>query len=82
VAAVLKARGIESGIHYAPAMDGHPALRGVATVKGEIPAAQAWAAEELSLPMHPDLTMDEVEQVAETVIDAVTETAIAGGGRC
>lgn len=82
VAAALKARSIETGIHYAPAMDGHPALEGVATVTGEIPAAQAWAAEELSLPMHPDLTMEEVEQVAEAVIDAVTETARAGGARC
>ena len=55
VATALRARGIETGIHYAPAMDGHPALEGIATVSGEIPAAQAWAAEELSLPMHPDL---------------------------
>ena len=61
VAAELRARGIETGIHYAPAMDGHPALEGLATVSGEIPAAQAWAAEELSLPMHPDLGADEVE---------------------
>ena len=55
VAAALRARGIETGVHYAPAMDAHPALKDVATVSGDIPAAQAWAAEELSLPMHPDL---------------------------
>lgn len=82
VAAVLAERGIETGIHYAPAMDGHPALEGVAVVKGEIGAARAWAAQELSLPMHPDLGADELEQVAEAVIEAVTTTATAGGATC
>jgi len=78
VAAELRTRGIETGIHYAPAMDGHPALEGIATVSGEIPAAQAWAAEELSLPMHPDLTVDDVDYVADAVIEAVATTASAG----
>jgi dTDP-4-amino-4,6-dideoxygalactose transaminase len=72
VAAALRAVGIETGIHYTPAMDAHPALQGIATVTGEIPAARAWAAEELSLPMHPDLTTDEVERVASAVIEAIT----------
>jgi dTDP-4-amino-4,6-dideoxygalactose transaminase len=72
MSATLRARGIEIGIHYTPAMDAHPALEGLATVSGDIPLARAWAAEELSLPMHPDLTADEVERVAEAVIDAIT----------
>ncbi len=55
VAAALAARG-DRDRRPLRARDGrHPALEGVATVSGEIPAAQAWAAEELSLPMHPDL---------------------------
>ena len=82
VAAALRDRGIATGIHYAPAMDGHPALEGISIVGGEIPAAHAWAAEELSLPMHPDLTADEIEHVAEAVIGAMTTTARAGDARC
>jgi dTDP-4-amino-4,6-dideoxygalactose transaminase len=82
VAAELRARGIETGIHYAPAMDWHPALEGLAIVSGEIPAAQAWAAQELSLPMYPDLGADEVDQVAEAVIDAITTPASAGEATC
>jgi dTDP-4-amino-4,6-dideoxygalactose transaminase len=82
VEAALRERGIETGIHYAPAMDSHSALEGIATVGGEIAAARAWAAEELSLPMHPDLTEDEVEDVAEAVLEAVTTTADAGTARC
>lgn len=81
VAAALQALGIETGIHYTPAMDAHPALATVAVVKGEIDAARAWAADELSLPMHPDLREDEVEAVAEAVIEAVTTTASAGAAR-
>jgi dTDP-3-amino-3,4,6-trideoxy-alpha-D-glucose transaminase len=82
VAAALRDRGIATGIHYAPAMDGHPALEGVATVSDEISAAHAWAAEELSLPMHPDLSADEVERVAGAVIEAMTTTARAREARC
>jgi dTDP-4-amino-4,6-dideoxygalactose transaminase len=82
VATALRARGIETGVHYAPAMDGHPALEGVATVSGEIRSAHAWAAQELSLPMHPNLGEDEVEHVAEAVIEAITTTASAGGATC
>jgi len=78
VAAELRTRGIETGIHYAPAMDGHPALQGIATVSGEIPAARAWAAQELSLPMHPDLSADDVDHVAEAVLEAIATTASAG----
>ena len=82
VAAALRAQGIETGIHYAPAMDGHPALEGVATVRAAIPCAQAWAAEELSLPMHPDLGADEVEYVARAVIEAISTMASAGEAGC
>ncbi len=47
IAEALRAEGIETGIHYAPAMDAHPALEGVAKVSGDISVARAWAAEEL-----------------------------------
>ena len=48
----------------------------------DMAAARAWAAEELSLPMHPDLTAEEVEHVAEAVIEAAAVTAKAGAARC
>jgi dTDP-3-amino-3,4,6-trideoxy-alpha-D-glucose transaminase len=73
VAAVLQARGIETGVHYSPAVHQHPAWRGHPLVHGELPHAEAWAAEELSLPMHPDLRPEEIESVAEAVCAAVSE---------
>ena len=82
VASALRALRIETGIHYTPTLDGHAAFEGVTTISGEISAAQSWAAEELSLPMHPDLGADEVEQVAEAVIEAMSTTARAAAAEC
>jgi dTDP-4-amino-4,6-dideoxygalactose transaminase len=67
VAEVLEARGIETGIHYAPALHGHGAWSKRPLRHGELPLAEAWAREELSLPMHPHLLPDEIERVAEVI---------------
>ena len=71
VAEALGARGVETGVHYAPAVHGHPAWGDQRIRNGELPVAEAWAAQELSLPMHPDLNADEIEHVAEAVHAAV-----------
>lgn len=80
VAQALTAAGIETGVHYVPAMHQHAALLGCAVVHGETPvAAEAWAAEELSLPMHPDLRRSEIERVAEAVLAAIAPRAARSG---
>jgi dTDP-4-amino-4,6-dideoxygalactose transaminase len=71
VAAVLREHGIESAVHYAPAVHGHEAWREHPLFHGDLPVSEDWAARELSLPMHPDLTRDEIERVAEAVHAAV-----------
>jgi dTDP-3-amino-3,4,6-trideoxy-alpha-D-glucose transaminase len=80
VAAELQERGIQTGIHYAPAMHGHPALLHDATTSGDLCHAEAWAAQELSLPMHPDLTVAEVQTVAAAI--QATIDVRSGGVRC
>jgi dTDP-4-amino-4,6-dideoxygalactose transaminase len=83
VAAELRSRGIETGVHYAPAVHGHPAWASAPPRYGELPIAESWAAHELSLPMHPDLRPDELERVADAVADAVSvPTDRAGGAPC
>jgi dTDP-4-amino-4,6-dideoxygalactose transaminase len=67
VAAALASRGIETGIHYFPAVHGHPAWTGRELRHGELPHAEAWAAEELSLPMFPELEPEELDRVVEAV---------------
>jgi len=74
VASALQARGIETGIHYRPAVHGHPAWGDAPPPHDDLPVAEAWAAGELSLPMHPDLQPDEIERVVEAVHAAVSGT--------
>jgi dTDP-4-amino-4,6-dideoxygalactose transaminase len=67
VARRLHAAGIQTGVHYTPALHRQPALRRVARAPLELPNADAWAAEELSLPMSPWLAPQEIERVAEAL---------------
>jgi dTDP-4-amino-4,6-dideoxygalactose transaminase len=71
VAARLAARGIATGLHYTPALHRQPALQGLIRVAGEPAHADAWAAEELSLPMSPGLREDEIEHAAREVVSCV-----------
>jgi dTDP-4-amino-4,6-dideoxygalactose transaminase len=78
LAAALKLQGIETAIHYHPAVHRHPAWAAHALVCGDVPRANAWASEELSLPMHPYLDVDEIVRVADAVDSALArlETAL------
>jgi dTDP-4-amino-4,6-dideoxygalactose transaminase len=83
VAAVLREQRIETGIHYTPAVHGHAAWADSSLRHGELPVAEAWAAQELSLPMHPDLEPDEIERVAAAVEHAVVaQPLVREGYRC
>ena len=83
VAQTLGQYGIETGVHYSPAVHAHRAWRRAPLRHGAVPNADAWAAQELSLPMHPDLTPDEIERVAEAVHVAVrVPKALSGENRC
>ena len=83
VAQTLRQYGIETGVHYSPAVHAHRAWRKAPLRHGAVPNADAWAAEELSLPMHPDLTWDEIERVADAVHAAVRfPKALSGENRC
>jgi dTDP-3-amino-3,4,6-trideoxy-alpha-D-glucose transaminase len=66
-AAALDELGIDTGVHYHPAVHAHPAWTGHDIRTGDVPEAEAWAAEQLSLPIHPDLRRDEIERVVEAV---------------
>jgi dTDP-3-amino-3,4,6-trideoxy-alpha-D-glucose transaminase len=72
VGAALRDHGVDSAVHYAPAIHGHQAWAEYPIRHGDLPASEAWAAHELSLPMHPDLRPDEIERVAEKVTEAVS----------
>lgn len=65
----LRARGVDCAIHYPLPLHLQPAYRCLAEGKGAFPHAEALAEEILSLPVFPELTREETEQVAGAVRD-------------
>lgn len=65
----LDARSVATGIHYALPCHKHPAF--AEWDLGPLPVAEAAAKRQLSLPMHPTLTMTEVDLVADLVLEAL-----------
>lgn len=64
----LKAQGIQSAIHYPKVISDQRALSNVAyEVYGSLTRAQAIAAGEVSIPIHPYLRDDEVRRVIDAV---------------
>ena len=59
--------GIDSAVHYNATVHAHAAWNGLDIRVGEVPRAERWAAEQLSLPIHPDLSPTEIERVVEAV---------------
>ncbi len=65
--AFLKEREIFCGIHYPIPIADQEAYQGVRAHPADLPVTRAGAPRILSLPMHPDLTPEEVAYVADNV---------------
>jgi len=63
----LEKKGIECGIHYPLPVHLQPPYRKMGFKEGMFPNAERWAKEVLSLPMHPNLTKDEVEYIVSCI---------------
>lgn len=74
----LRVRGIQTAVHYSSAVHQHPVWHGHSIIHDELPRAEAWAATELSLPMHPGLEPREIERVAAAVHEAVQDRCPRG----
>lgn len=68
VAALLAEHGVGSLVHYRVPLHRQPALGPCAQ---ELPYAERWGEEVLSLPLHPYLTEDEVEHVLRAALFAL-----------
>ena len=63
----LQARGVQTAIHYPIAIHLQEAWADLNYKKGDFPVAEQVAAEELSLPIYPELTSAQIELIASTV---------------
>jgi len=76
----LSAAGIETGLHYPVPLHLQEAYSSLDYTSGSLPVAERLATRLLSLPMHPDLTDELIEQVASAVQAAphYSATAVVG----
>jgi dTDP-4-amino-4,6-dideoxygalactose transaminase len=63
----LKARGISTGIHYPIPLHLQPAYRHLAYKEGDFPITEECARQVLSLPMYPELTQEQMEEVTRAI---------------
>ena len=77
----LLENNIGCGIHYPLPLHLQPACRYLGYKSGDFPTAEKIADTALSLPMHPALTMADVERVAEVVRATMKkESSLFAGG--
>ena len=65
--AALEKRGVQSGVHYPTPIHLQPAYAHLGVVKGSLPQSERAAATEISLPMFPELTDAQADEVIAAV---------------
>jgi dTDP-4-amino-4,6-dideoxygalactose transaminase len=65
----LRAQGVQTGIHYPDPVHLLPAHADLGYRAGDFPISERIAAQELSLPMFPELTDAQIEEVAQVVAE-------------
>ncbi len=71
VGEALKAKDIPWAIHYPIPLHLQPAFSGLGKAKGMLPIAEKISEEVISLPMHAELTDEQIHYVADTIIEIV-----------
>lgn len=71
----LTGKGIGVGMHYPFAIHQLPAYANLGYGRGAFPEAERAAAEELSLPMYPELTSEQLEFVAAAIAERASKSA-------
>ena len=65
----LKNKGIVTSIHYPAPIHLQPAYQDLGYKKGDFPISEKYATQILSLPMFPELTKNQIEFVAQEIIE-------------
>jgi dTDP-4-amino-4,6-dideoxygalactose transaminase len=67
----MSARGVQCGIHYPIPVHLQEAYQSLGLAKGAFPVAERCAEEFLSLPMFPELNVEQIETVARELKDVI-----------
>jgi dTDP-4-amino-4,6-dideoxygalactose transaminase len=71
----LQQHGIHTAIHYPTPVHLQPAFAELGYRRGDFPHSEAIAAEELSLPMYPELSSKSLGEVAQAVREGLSQPA-------
>jgi len=63
----LKSRGVETGVYYPTPLHLQPAYADLGYRKGDFPVSESACERNLSLPMYPELTNEQIHYVAQAV---------------
>jgi len=63
----LQANGVGSAVHYPKAVYEHPLYQGLGYGSVRCPVSEELSRRVMSLPVHPSLSQDDIEYIAETV---------------
>ncbi len=63
----LEERGIQSGIYYPVPLHLQPAMKKFGYKKGDFPIAESLALQNLSIPVYPELTVDEKRYIVKSI---------------
>ena len=77
----LAAQGVETGLHYPIPLHLQDAYAHLGHRPGDFPHAEMFAARGLSLPMYPELSMDQLRLVESAMSHAVEQVAAWGDRR-
>ncbi len=69
--AALSERGVDAGVHYPVPIHLTEAHADLGYGPGDFPISEGVAATELSLPIYPELTVQQIDEICSAVIDAL-----------
>jgi len=70
----LKTKGIATHIYYCPPLHLQPACKYLGHQEGDFPVSEMYGRKMLSLPIFPEMTKDQIEEVISAVSEGVQET--------
>ncbi len=74
--AALGEQGVASAVYYGIPLHLQPVFAGLGYSEGDLPIAEECARTALALPMHPNLTREEIERVVAVATEALASRAV------
>jgi dTDP-4-amino-4,6-dideoxygalactose transaminase len=74
----LRARGVATGVYYPLPLHLQEAYQGLGYEEGDLPVSEKLSREALSIPVYPELTSEQVDRVANAVLEFTGPAAEAG----